>query len=140
MSKNIIADTGFWIGYFEEKDNYHHDALEIASLVFENKIICPFPSLYEFLNTRFTRNIKKVTDYEILLKKLNIEYIYDDDYRNNIINDFILYNKKSKHTSLVDLIINRIIEDVNVKIDYIATFNRDDFAITCIKRNIEFLP
>jgi hypothetical protein len=69
-----------------------------------------------------------------------MEYIFDNDYRSNIINDFILYNKKAKYISLVDLIINRIIEDVNVKIDYIATFNKYDFFATCIKRNIEFLP
>ncbi|MHB9292469.1 hypothetical protein Holit_01567 [Hollandina sp. SP2] len=48
MSKNIIANTGFWIGYFDENDSHHHDAIETAQLVFENKIICPFPSLYEF--------------------------------------------------------------------------------------------
>ncbi|MHB9292470.1 hypothetical protein Holit_01568 [Hollandina sp. SP2] len=93
-----------------------------------------------FLNTRFTRNIKRIQNYETLLQKLNIEYIYDNDYRLNIINDFILYNKKSKHISLVDLIINRIIEDVNVKIDYITTFNKNDFLAACTKRHIEFLP
>ena len=83
MSKNIIVDTGFWIGYFEEKDSYHKDALELAELIFENKIICPFPSLYEFLNTRFARNNNRLTNYEKLLRKLNIEYIFDNDYRSD---------------------------------------------------------
>jgi hypothetical protein len=63
MSKNIITDTGFWIAYFNERDAYHKDAVELSSLVFEN-----------------------------------------------------------------------------VKIDYIATFNRKDFLTNCMKRNIDFLP
>jgi predicted nucleic acid-binding protein len=139
MSKNIITDTGFWIGYFEERDDYHTEAVNIASLLFENRIICPFPSLYEFLNTRFARNIRKINKYELLLKKLDIEYIYDEEYRINSIDNYILYNKKSKFVSLVDLIINRMIEDVNVKIDYMVTFNKNDFFETCRRRNIEFL-
>ena len=140
MPKNIITDTGFWIGYFEERDVHHNDALEIASLVFENRIICPFPSLYEFLNTRFARNSKRLWNYEKLTMKLNFEYIYDDDYRKDILDDFILLNKKSRPISLVDLIINRIIEDDKVKIDYIATFNKDDFFTACERRSVEFLP
>ena len=56
------------------------------------------------------RNTGRITDYEILLKKLNIVYIYDDNYRLDSISDFISYNKKSKQLSLVDLIINQIIE------------------------------
>jgi predicted nucleic acid-binding protein len=140
MSKNIITDTGFWIAYFEERDAYHKEAVEVAFLVFGNKIICPFPSLYEFLNTRFTRDIKKIRDYEFLLSKLDVEYIYDDEYRVNIIDDFILRNKTFQKISLVDMIINQIIEDVNIKVDYIVTFNRNNFMSSCIKRGIDFLP
>jgi predicted nucleic acid-binding protein len=151
MPKNIIADTGFWIAYFEERDQHHAAAHEFSKHVFKNKIICPFPSLYEFLNTRFARNSKRIEKYKEILSKLDIEYIYDDKYRkndkNHIVSDFISLNmlslntrtRKPKYMSLVDLIINRIIEDVNVKIDYMATFNLDDFARTCQKRNIEFL-
>jgi len=140
MPKNIIADTGFWIAYFDKRDQYHNAAIKAKQFVLDNKIICPFPSLYEFLNTRFTKNKKQLMSYEILLEKLNIEYIYDDNYRGNIIDDFISYNKKEMYISLVDLIINRIIDDVNVKIDYMITFNRKDFDTTCGKRNIQILP
>jgi len=140
MPKNIIVDSGFWIAYLDERDQYHNDAVKEGQFIFRNKIICPFPSLYEFLNTKFTKNKKQLISYEILLKKLNIEYIYDDSYRSNIIESFISYNKKSMYISLVDLIINQIIEDVNVKIDYMITFNKKDFNSTCAKRNIKFLP
>jgi hypothetical protein len=71
---------------------------------------------------------------------LDIEYIYDDEYRVNIIDDFILRNKILQKISLVDMIINQIIEDVNINVDYIATFNRSDFMASCIKRGIDFLP
>jgi predicted nucleic acid-binding protein len=140
MSKKIIADSGFWIGYFHQRDQHHEDAITIAQDIFSHTIVCPFPSLYEFLNTRFTRNNNTIFNFEIILQKLNIEYIYDDNYRSNIIPDFISYNKKSCQLSLVDLVINRIIEDPNIKIDCMVTFNKKDFYANCIKRNIELLP
>ena len=94
MPKNIIADTGFWIAYFNERDQYHNDAIKEGQFIFKNKIICPSPS----------------------------------------------FNKKSMNISLVDLVINQIIRDINVKIDYMITFNKKDFYINCSKRNIKILP
>jgi len=140
MPKKIIADTGFWIGYFEQRDQYHDEAVIISEDIFPHTIICPFPSLYEYLNTRFAKNNKYILEYEKLVNKLNMEYIYDNDYRENIIYDFISYNKKSGQLSLVDIIINKMIEDVNIKIDSMVTFNKKDFYRACKKRNIELLP
>ena len=140
MSKRIITDTGFWIGYFDQRDQYHKEALIIADIIFSHTIICPFPSLYEFLNTRFTRNNKRIDDLELLLNKLSVIYVYDYDYRFDVISDFISRNKKLNKISLVDLVINRIIEDDNMNINCMVTFNKSDFSANCMKRNIEIIP
>ena len=140
MPKRILIDSGFWMGYFERKDQYHNVAISIAQDIFSHTVLCPFPTLYEFLKTRVAKNIKYVLDYENLLAKLNIEYIYDDKYRFNILNEFILANKKSSQMSLVDLVINKMMTDTSIKIDCIATFNKKDFIKNCRNRNIEMIP
>jgi predicted nucleic acid-binding protein len=140
MTKYILTDSGFWIGYFEERDAHHQEALGIASVIFKHRVICPFPVTYEFLNTRFSRNHKRLVEYELLLKKVKIAYIHDEPYRAGLIDDFLGKNKQNQRISLVDLVINRIIEDVNVKIDCMVTFNQRDFYAGCWKRSIAMLP
>lgn len=139
LPKNILTDTGFWIAYFEERDEHHKSAQELSSVIFDYNIILPFPTLYEFLNTRFSRRSKHISELESLIQKLNIIYVYDDIYRSELIEKFIIMNKEKQAISTVDMIINQILEDVNVKIDYIVTFNEKDFFNTCKKRNIEIL-
>lgn len=137
--KNILTDTGFWIAYFEERDEYHKIAQELSSVIFDYNIIIPFPSVYEFLNTRFSRRSKQVNELELLFHKLNIIYVYDDAYRTELIQKFIRINKGKRTISAVDMVINQILEDVNIKIDCIVTFNEKDFFHSCKKRNIEIL-
>ena len=137
--KNILTDTGFWIAYFEERDEYHKIAQELSSVIFDYNIIIPFPSVYEFLNTRFSRRSKQVNELELLFHKLNIVYVYDDAYRTELIQKFIRINKGKRTISAVDMVINQILEDVNIKIDCIVTFNEKDFFHSCKKRNIEIL-
>lgn len=137
--KNILTDTGFWIAYFEERDEYHKIAQELSSVIFDYNIIIPFPSVYEFLNTRFSRRSKQVNELELLFHKLNIVYVYDDAYRTELIQKFIRINKGKRIISAVDMVINQILEDVNIKIDCIVTFNEKDFFHSCKKRNIEIL-
>ena len=137
--KNILTDTGFWIAYFEERDEYHKVAQELSSVIFDYNIIIPFPSVYEFLNTRFSRRSKQVNELEFPFRKLNIVYVYDDAYRTGLIQKFIRINKGNRTISAVDMVINQILEDVNIKIDCIVTFNEKDFFHSCKKRNIEIL-
>lgn len=84
MPKICLIDTGFWIGYFDETDNHHSDAVILSDVVFEHRILCPFPSLYEFLNTRLSRNPKRLAELERVFRKVNIVYVYDDDYRRRL--------------------------------------------------------
>jgi predicted nucleic acid-binding protein len=138
--KTVMADTCFWIAYFDPRDDNHKEAKEWSKIIFDYSILCPFPTLYEFLNTRFSRRPEFIRKLDIMIKKGLLEYVYDDKYRVNIINAYIEGNKFFSQYSLVDLIINRMIEDVDLKIDSLFTFNQKDFMTACHKRNIEMLP
>jgi len=140
LPKNCLTDTGFWIGYFEERDEHHKEACEVASVIFDYRIICPFPTLYEFLNTRFSRKKDRVEKLDLLIKNLEIKYIFDDKYRNDLVSSFIFKNRGYQKISAVDIVINQILEDVNIKIDYLVTFNKVDFSTACRKRGIEIFP
>jgi hypothetical protein len=66
--------------------------------------------------------------------------VHDDDYRENILYDFIEENKYFSKFSLVDMIINRMIDDINLKVNYLFTYNKKDFIDICNRRKIEILP
>lgn len=138
--KNIIVDTCFWIAYFDPDDNNHDDARDWANIIFDYYVLCHFPTLYEFLNTKFSRKKGLIDEFDRLLKKNVLNMIYDDTYRTDILSDYIESNKHFSQYSLVDMIINRMIDDVNLKIDFLFTYNSKDFITVCNKRNVEILP
>ena len=138
--KNIIVDTGFWIAYFDPKDSNHYNANKHSEYIFSFSVLCPFPTLYEFLNTRFSRNRKQIAEFDKLIKKDILNLVHDDDYRENILYDFIEENKYFSKFSLVDMIINRMIDDINLKVNYLFTYNKKDFIDICNRRKIEILP
>jgi hypothetical protein len=42
--------------------------------------------------------------------------------------------------SLVDCLIRVMLEDTNIRINYLATYNNSDFYDVCATRNIELIP
>jgi len=42
LPKNILTDSGFWIAYFDERDEHHKAAHELSSIIFDYNIILPF--------------------------------------------------------------------------------------------------
>jgi predicted nucleic acid-binding protein len=127
--KTIILDTGYWIALFspdQEKDK--QEIVEfVTELINEENytVLIPFPTLYEFLNSRLSRKSRKVFNLESELSKHKYQKIYDDSYRkkalDNFINQFSSYNGD---ISLVDEVIKEMIEDVNLKTDIIVTFDK----------------
>lgn len=58
MSKVILADSGYWIGLFDDADTQHHqNALVISELIKDSpfKVLFPWPCMFESLNTRLLR-------------------------------------------------------------------------------------
>ena len=40
---------------------------------------------------------------------------------------------------MVDCLIRLLIEDVNTRVNYLATFNERDFIDVCVRHRVEFL-
>ena len=134
MAKSIIIDTGFWFALFDDRDRYHEDALLYFEYIVPHTLVIPWPTLYETLNTRFSRRQSWVEELHRVIRSHSVCFIPDDDYRETSFNRFF---RDGQRFSLVDLIIRNILEDDSVNIDAILTFNEPDFIDVCYKKGIE---
>jgi len=122
---NILIDTGFWIALFDPHDSPQNcmEAERIAKDIEQENLVIPFPTLYEFINSKFSRK-ESVTEFENILTRPNINLLSDIEYKETAITNFF---EKHRHTysdlSLVDEIIKLILYDKNIQIDYIVTFD-----------------
>lgn len=138
MAKNIIADSGFWFALFNERDAYHEEALVLEEDLHVHKIVVPWPTLYETLNTRFLRRRHDVVKIKSFLENPSTVLLEDSIYREASLR-FILNNQTDFTYSLVDLVIRSMIEDVTLSIDALISFNPRDFYDICDSRSIEML-
>ena len=137
MAKNIILDSGYWFALYDQRDTYHAEATLFLDYLTPHRLVIPWPSLYETLNTRFVRRIDWLTSFEKLLNSQYSIQVPDESYRSTAITSVFLQNKGHRKYSLVDLVIREILLDVAIKIDAIVTFNVPDFEDICWKRGIE---
>lgn len=136
----VLVDSGFFFALFNERDPHHADArkkrewLEILSLVI------PWPILYETLNTRLARRPATIARFESILRDAHIELLNDSPYRLDAYEDALTRAKTQRNAmSLVDSVICAILDDPNVRIDAMLTFNLRDFANICHSKGIELL-
>jgi predicted nucleic acid-binding protein len=140
MYYNIIVDSGFWFGLYEERDQHHNKAIELVDYLDKANIIIPFPCLYEMINTRFTKRIEYMESFRNLIERDNVLMVNDAPYKDialKLTMDASICRKKQ--FSLVDMIIRLMISDVNMDIHYLMTFNKGDFIDICMTRNIIIL-
>ena len=52
---NVLIDTGFWYAYYDGSDEHHQEAQRVMGLLEKHRILIPFPSLYETIDTRFCK-------------------------------------------------------------------------------------
>ena len=104
------------------------------------RIAFPWPILYETIDTRFVKNSVGMTRLNMLLKSPKTVLIDDTSYRDSALNVTIREPQDPlRPISLVDMVIRFILDDPNVRIDALLTFNESDFADICRKRRIEIL-
>jgi predicted nucleic acid-binding protein len=140
--EHVLVDTGFWFAMFDPRDQNYPEVQETAELLENARILLPWPTLYETLRTKFVKNWKALNRFELFLKKPNIGYLDDIPYREAALElsfTSSLRKEPSRPLSMVDCLIRLIIEDVNIKIDYLATFNVPDFIDVCGKCRVEIL-
>ncbi|CAN5676267.1 hypothetical protein BH11BAC3_BH11BAC3_30490 [soil metagenome] len=126
MNLKVVIDTGFWIALFDPaKDPKNSlEAERMAEEMEDEDLIIPFPTLYEFVNSRLSRREAKL-QLERLLSKPNVIKLSDTKYKNKALENFFLKSKSDySDVSLVDEIIKLIIADKSLKIDYIAAFDQ----------------
>jgi len=142
MNTNILTDSCFWIALFDPSSNIeeHQKAMDIADIVEQENILIPWPTLYEFVNTRLARRQDNLLRFHQFLKKPNVQLIDDTPYKNTaLVNTFEQTQHKYLSYSLVDQILREIILDPNLKFNFLVTFNERDFQDVCHYRGIKIL-
>lgn len=141
VKARILIDSGFWIAFYTPEDVKNHlKTLEIIKDFENNEILIPWPSLYEFVNTRLARRKENLYNFKQFLLKPNVLRISDNEYKEKSLeNIFELNISHTNSVSLVDEIIRQMLLDKNLKIDYLVTFNRKDFEYDTQMRKIIIL-
>lgn len=103
-------------------------------------LIVPWPVLYETINTRLARRPETISRFESLIRRPDAILLDDSPYRQDAYEDTLERAKKpNSPKSLVDSILYAIIEDPNVRIDAMLTFNLRDFGSVCQSNRVELL-
>lgn len=137
---NIIIDTGYWYALFDSRDKYHTDANNLAEYLEIGNILIPYPTLYESLNTRFSKRREWMEEFEKIILRENVTLIDDSDYKESALNlTFETTLLQNRPISLVDTVIRIMLDDKNLKVDYLLSFNIGDFFDICQKRRIQFI-
>jgi len=135
-----LVDTGIWIAMFDPRDQHRARIEEIAEYLDLCHLILPWPTLYETLRTRLARNRNALQSFEAYLKRPRISFLDDEPYRETAIElCFSSVLQAYRPLSMVDCLIRLVLDDINVKVSYLATFNNNDFFDICQKRQIEII-
>ncbi|HVI58389.1 MAG TPA: hypothetical protein VM619_05885 [Luteimonas sp.] len=137
MAKSIIADSGFWIGLFNARDAHHSCACSIEEFLAVHSVVIPWPSLYETLNTRLMRRQSDKDRFNAYLRRDSTVLLEDAKYKNFSLK-YVLDQRGTTY-SLVDHVIRSMLEDSNIRVDALITFNPGDFIDVCQARGIEIL-
>jgi len=142
MNFNILTDSCFWIALFDPISNIqeHQHALSVVDDIVNENILIPWPTLYEFVNTRLARRQDNLLRFHQFLRKPNVHLIDDAKYKNPALEKTFEQTKFKYLTySLIDQVLREMILDPNLKFDFLVTFNKRDFEDVCAKRGIIIL-
>ena len=128
--KRLIVDSCVWFALLDKTDDKHQYADQIEKVLNIHELIVPFPTLYETINTRLTRNEYRQMEglFEHLQKEGHVVLVPDTKYRDKalqIVNEQI---SKNKTYSLVDMIIRLMMEDDTLGDVAVYSFNVGDFV------------
>ena len=138
-TERVLVDTGFLIALFNERDRYHISARQLEVWLDVLPIILPWPILYETVNTRLARQVQNLAKFGAIARLPRTELLDDSAYRAASLATVLGQNISNRPLSLVDAVLCNIIEDVNVPVSAMLTFNERDFIEVCYKNNVELL-
>ncbi len=138
-SGRLLIDTGFFIALFNERDQHHASACKLGEWLDILPIILPWPILYETINTRLARQPANLARFDAIAQLPETILLDDSPYRSESYATVLAPTRPKAPLSLVDAVLCNIIEDVNVPISAMLTFNERDFLQICYEYNVELL-
>jgi predicted nucleic acid-binding protein len=136
----VIVDTGVWYAMFDSRDPNYGDAEEKIELISMLKVAVLWPTAYETLRTKFVRKSLALQQFETFLKSPNIEFIDDDPFREDAFQLSLESSlRRSRPLSMVDCLIRLALDDTDLNIRFLATFNARDFIDVCRRNRVEII-
>jgi predicted nucleic acid-binding protein len=143
-------DAGPLLALYGNKDENRQAVRALFDLYFLDDpyalMIAPFPILYETLAsqlTKFSRSIEAMRrDWERLDLSMRIEKVSDVPYREDQLQScFAEIDRGSRYRSLslVDRVLRAMMQDRELGISHLFTFNPGDFADVCEACGIEMI-
>jgi len=140
IHRNLIVDAGYWFALFDPRDGEHRKAEAKAHYIDTLRVVFPWPTLYETLGTRFVKNKPGMNRLERSLKFPNVQFVDDMPYREDALEATFREARLGRRTiSLCDMLIRLIIQDTDVRIRALLTFNAKDFVDVCTSKRVEIL-
>ena len=135
----MLIDTGFFFALHRKSDDHHAAASAKKELLDTSTVILPWPILYETLNTRFVGTPDALDWFDQLVQSPNTELLDDSKYREMSYQTVLTDSSRKRRLSLVDVVLRSIIEDPNVRVAGILTFNHRDFVDVCQRHQVEMV-
>jgi predicted nucleic acid-binding protein len=138
----ILVDTCVWLSLADPRDTARTaaDVEAIDSLLLEHQLVMPWPVGFEVLRTRLARNRLAMEILERRLKAQLISWVDDRPYREAALEmTFEQSLRWGRALSMVDCLLRLMLDDVNLTINYLATWNGQDFADICQHRGVEII-
>ena len=135
----VLVDSGFFMALFNERDQHHASARRLEEWLDFVPIVLPWPILYETVNTRLARQPQNLAKFGAIARLPETLLLDDAPYREDSFAAVLAQNPARGSLSLVDAVLCNIIEDVNVPISAMLTFNDRDFLAVCHENNVQLL-
>ena len=136
MNGALLADTGYLIALWGERDKHHEMAQCNKRLLDLHPVVLPWPVLYETIKTRFARRPNVLTLMDAIIAKADTLLLNDSPYREGACRQ-VRQTSRKRPPSLVDAVLRPVIEDENVRISGLSTFNAKDFHDLCCPRHVD---
>ena len=136
QGQGLLVDTGFFIAMYDERDAHHAEAQDKQNLLDVYTVILPWPVLYETINTRFSRRRGIMVRFDALITSSDTVLLDDSPYRVEAYQT--VARNARRPLSLVDAVLRAIIEDTNVAVTAMLTFNQRDFHDVCRQHSVEW--
>lgn len=123
----VLCDSGFWISlYYPLKDPKATEEAQALAELIDNCIICiPWPTMYEFLNSKLSKT-GGMLEFQKAVHSSNKILISDSKYKEDALVNLFQANRDTPNdVSLVDEVLKLIINDRDYRFDYFISVDGD---------------